>query len=394
MIVGAEVWSKIDDSDVWKASIVQGIGSTDEISGKLEVQVITGNGDTFVVKTKCEENKHDDYQSIKLRNSVSLDKYFRPELLLLPIINEPEIVECLKFCHARGKRSQCFGRFVISLNHFDKTNFNPLVYKSYYQEKNPNQDILNSLELDLPHTLYNTYLKAIEPEIRSGQALIMLGESGSGKSVCVRDICYHLGLLASQGFHSCQNPPTLFAPDTKFFDHLNLITECFGQAQTNLNATSSRFSSSIRLSFDPQSGHLSGFVLRCFHLEMGRTVTQAHGETNYKAFFAVFDDIYFAAQALSKFGIDNLSLFRYTSVRPRATPLPGKSSYKGLVAALEDLAGLTKSQLNTQVFGILAAILHLGQVDMEEVDSYGDISTAFSSGNLTQIQMIAITFRF
>ena len=113
---------------------------------------------------------------------------------------------------------------------------------------------------------------------------------------------------------------------------------------------------------------------------MGRVIKQNVGESNFKIFYDVFDDIYFAAQAMSKYGIDNLTLFRFATNRPKSFFQPGKSSYKDLSLALDVIADIPKGKQNSSIFSLMAAVLHLGEVEMEQVDNYGDVSTVFSSG--------------
>jgi hypothetical protein len=312
--------------------------------------------------------------------------------------------------------------------------FNPKSYQGYHLVDDLRHDIVNPLSPPhLTHLIYQIHLKitttttttsltqplssaaASSPSpsspFRSTQAIIMLGESGSGKSKNSKDICSHLSYLASTTVRKQNHTPSLssssssvtssrpsapvtYLPDIQLFESIHCILDSFGHAQTTRNPYSSRYSKAIKISYDEDTGLMKGILYRCFHLESNRVVEQANGESNYRVFYDVFDDIYFAAQAMSKYGIDNLTLFRYTSKRPTSAFQPGKSSYKDLSAALESLANIPKVKQNTSIFGLLAAILHLGELEFDVMDNYGDINTVLSAGTILPSLLRDLSFPY
>jgi hypothetical protein len=421
---GALVWSKSEDYDaIWRPSKILDVGAMNEMSGKIEIQVELedekdGNHERVTIKTKLEDNKLDEYQHIKPRASIKLpdtspispSHLFNYDLPTLLIINEPEILERIRLCHSKQIRYLSIGPIFLFLHRFETipSTFNSNIYRNYYLVDDIRHDILNPLAPHIAKLVIDIHLKVSQTTsssssitggggtgattggpvggttsssaaFRSTQAIIMLGESGSGKSKCAKDICSHLAYLASTTTRE-DSIQTCYIPDVKLFESIHCILDSFGHAQTTRNPYSSRYSKAIKVSYDEDTGLIKGILYRCFHLETNRIVQQLNGESNYRVFYDVFDDIYFAAQATSKYGIDNLTMFRYTSQRPKSTFQPGKSSYKDLSAALEFVANLPKSKQNTSIFGLLAAILHLGELEFDVIDNYGDISTVLSAG--------------
>ena len=378
---GAEVWCYLEDYSLWEKAVVRDIGHVSEIGGKIDVHVEV-NGERKIIKTKYEEDSVNEYQHVKPRLSVPYGEVKDMDLSALQVVNEPELFECMRQCHAQSVQYHSIGPVLIWINQFDNhlDNFNDRLYSQYYFVDDVRKDILNPSKASAIGMIYEKLMKLRLPcsaDQRVNQAVVLLGETGSGKSKAARDLCNHIAYISRK---LTKNPidEGIFQPDVKFFNHVNTILESFGHCETARNRSSSRFSKAIKLSFDEDTGHIKGLMYRSFHLERDRVTTQASLESNFKVFFDVFDDIYFAAQAATRYGIDNLTMFRITPTRPTTPFLPGRSSFKDLSNALNEVAGIPRAQQNT-IFGLLAGLLHLGEVEMEQVDNYGDVSTVLSS---------------
>lgn len=380
---GAEVWSIGDTEDsTWQKSTVRDIGHISEINGKIDVHVEIG-GERHVIKTKYEEDSTNEYQHVKSRSTVSYDNVKDMDLPALYLVNEPEVVECMRHCHSQFVQHLSIGPVLVWVNRFDHlpNAFNDKIYSSFYFVDDSRKDMLNSGKPSAIGLIHKKLLK-LRPECseneKSNQAIIMLGESGSGKSRAVRELCNHIAYITTK-LNKVPYRDDEFQPDVKFFNHINTILESFGHCQTSRNSNSSRFSKTVKITFDEETGHIKGLILRCFHLELDRLTHQANKESNYKVFYDIFDDIYFASQAMSRYGIDNMTMFRITATRPTVPFMPGKSSFKDLSSALDEVARIPRAKQNI-MFGVLAGILHMGEIELEEADNYGDVSTVLSSG--------------
>ena len=378
---GADVWCYSEDKCLWEKAVVHDIGHISEIGGKIDVHVEV-NGERKIIKTKYEDDSVNEYQHVKPRLTVPYEDVKDMDLPALHVVNVPEVLECMRQCHAQFVQYLSIGPVLIWINRFENPldHFNDKLYSSYYFVDDARKDILNPSKASAINMIYKKLMK-VRPECladrRLNQAVVMLGESGSGKSKAARDLCNHIAYITRKLNKKPIDEGT-FQPDVKFFNHVNTILESFGHCETARNRSSSRFSKAIKISFDEDTGHIKGLMYRCFHLERDRVTTQANKESNFKVFFDIFDDIYFAAQADSRYGIDNMTMFRITPTRPTTPFLPGRSSFKDLSNALNEVAGIPRARQNI-IFGLLAGLLHLGEVEMEQVDNYGDVSTVLSS---------------
>jgi hypothetical protein len=300
-------------------------------------------------------------------------------------------MEFLRKCFKRKMRFLSIGSLFVILNRQEAfpSDFKTDVFNSLFLGLDDRLDILNSSQ---PPSFAQVALRVYSSLGQSSHSFFFLGDIGGGKSRCVKEFASHLILLSSlcrtdrRGSPSpSPAPPSASAAsssrkpsdsDLTLFEQANTILDSFGHCETPGNYRSSRYSRTVTLSFTDK-GRLEGLTIRCHHLELFRTVSRPEGQSNFKIFSDVFDDIFFADQAASKYGIENLTSFRYTPQRPRAFAQPGKSNFKSLVAALLSLGGIPKVKQNVCVFNVLAAILHLGEIDLDA--NSGD-SISFSLG--------------
>ncbi|KAJ6662961.1 hypothetical protein lerEdw1_010782 [Lerista edwardsae] len=185
------------------------------------------------------------------------------------------------------------------------------------------------------------------------QSIIVSGESGAGKTVSAK---YAMRFFATVGGSSSETniEEKVLASSP--------IMEAIGNAKTTRNDNSSRFGKYIQIGFDKRY-HIIGANMRTYLLEKSRVVFQADDERNYHIFYQLC-----AASSLPEF--KDLSLtsaedFVYTS-------LGGDTSIAGVDDADDfektrqafTLLGVKESH-QMAIFKILAAILHLGNLDIE-----------------------------
>ncbi|XP_063151903.1 unconventional myosin-Vb isoform X3 [Candoia aspera] len=185
------------------------------------------------------------------------------------------------------------------------------------------------------------------------QSIIVSGESGAGKTVSAK---YAMRFFASVGGSSSESniEEKVLASSP--------IMEAIGNAKTTRNDNSSRFGKYIQIGFDKRY-RIIGANMRTYLLEKSRVVFQAADERNYHIFYQLC-----ASAGLPE--LKDLSLldakdFFYTS-------LGGDTSLEGVDDADDfektrqafTLLGVKESYQMT-IFKILAAILHLGNVDFQ-----------------------------
>ena len=158
----------------------------------------------------------------------------------------------------------------------------------------------------------------------------------------------------------------------------NPILEAFGNATTLRNPNSSRFGKMLRLHFDPppssqgtdEQWSLRGATVQSSLLEWSRVTTHEQGERGYHIMY------YVLAGAVNKMhpSLSGLSLeggagaFKYTSpVHPKLNEKHDQNFVQELVDAM-GAVGLSDGDAKG-VFEIVAALLHLGNVEFAEKDT-------------------------
>nr|XP_014341560.1 PREDICTED: unconventional myosin-Vb [Latimeria chalumnae] len=192
------------------------------------------------------------------------------------------------------------------------------------------------------------------------QSIIISGESGAGKTVSAK---YTMRYLATVGGSSSK---------TNVEDKVlasNPIMEAFGNAKTTRNDNSSRFGKYIEIGFSHQY-RIIGANIRTYLLEKSRVVLQAKEEWNYHVFYqlcASADLPEFTGLALS-----SADTFFYTN-QERDLHIEGTDDVRDLDRTCNafSLLGFRRSH-QMEVFRIIAAILHLGNIVIQSNDRDGD----------------------
>ncbi|KAM4553324.1 unconventional myosin-Vc [Fundulus diaphanus] len=185
------------------------------------------------------------------------------------------------------------------------------------------------------------------------QSIIVSGESGAGKTVSARYAMRYFAVVSKSGSKTRVEDKVLAS---------NPITEAIGNAKTTRNDNSSRFGKYTEISFD-RKYRIIGANMRTYLLEKSRVVFQAENERNYHIFYQMCscaDSAEF--KTLRLLSADE---FRYTSMGGDVT-IEGVDDKKDMEETRRtfSLLGL-KEDFQSDVFKVLAAILHLGNVEIK-----------------------------
>ncbi|XP_039176419.1 unconventional myosin-Vb-like isoform X2 [Crotalus tigris] len=183
------------------------------------------------------------------------------------------------------------------------------------------------------------------------QSIIVSGESGAGKTVSAK---YAMRFFASVGGSSSESniEEKVLASSP--------IMEAIGNAKTTRNDNSSRFGKYIQIGFDKRY-RIIGANMRTYLLEKSRVVFQAAGERNYHIFYQLCASA--ALPELKDLSLVDAKDFFYTSLGGD-TSLEGVDDAEDFEKTRQAFALLgVKESYQTTIFKILAAILHLGNVD-------------------------------
>uniref|UniRef100_A0A8C5RP49 Myosin VC n=1 Tax=Laticauda laticaudata TaxID=8630 RepID=A0A8C5RP49_LATLA len=187
------------------------------------------------------------------------------------------------------------------------------------------------------------------------QSIIVSGESGAGKTVSARYAMRYFATVSKS------------SSNTKVEDKVlacNPITEAIGNAKTTRNDNSSRFGKYMEISFDKKY-QIIGANMRTYLLEKSRVVFQSENERNYHIFYQLCASA--QRPEFKHLQLASAEEFNYTNMG-RNTTIEGVNDRANMKETQKtfNLLGL-KEDFQMDVFKILSAILHLGNVQISPV---------------------------
>ncbi|XP_047189505.1 unconventional myosin-IXAb-like isoform X4 [Scophthalmus maximus] len=283
------------------------------------------------------------------------------DLCALPELTERAILESLRARFRQEKIYTYIGSILIVINPFQFLPiYNPKYVKLY------DNHALGKLE---PHiyavadVAYHAMLQR-----RKNQCIVISGESGSGKTQSTNFLIHHLTALSQKGFASGVEQIILGAGP---------VLEAFGNAKTAHNNNSSRFGKFIQVNYQ-ESGTVRGAYVEKYLLEKSRLVYQEHNERNYHVFYYLLagasederkafhllkpEEYHYLNQMTKKshkLHWDNY----YESELQDCFTVEGedlKHDFERLQLAMEMVGFLPATR--KQIFSLLSAILHLGNI--------------------------------
>ncbi|XP_029649118.1 unconventional myosin-VI isoform X3 [Octopus sinensis] len=223
--------------------------------------------------------------------------------------------------------------------------------------------------------------------LKESQSIIVSGESGAGKTESTKYILKYL--TESWGTHAG-------AIEQRIVES-NPLLEAFGNAKTVRNNNSSRFGKFVEIHFDKKASVAGGFISH-YLLEKSRICVQGKDERNYHIFYRLCagapDDL------KQKLKLNNPQSFRYLNggctqffasgdAKDKNRKPDKVSVYDPLLDDVKDFK-LTADAMakmgigdgeKMSIFALIAAVLHLGNIDFEENhdDSKGGCKLSASS---------------
>ncbi|XP_032682960.1 myosin-IIIb-like isoform X2 [Odontomachus brunneus] len=275
------------------------------------------------------------------------EKMYMDDLAALDMLSEEAIVEQLQHRYEQAQIYTYIGDILVAVNPFTNlglyTGIEQKRYKGQARSDNP------------PHifAVADAAYQALLHQ-RQNQAIVISGESGAGKTESANLLLKQLVYLSK-------------APNRNLEERIlqiNPIMEAFGNATTGINANSSRFGKYLDLTMT-KAGKVTGARISVYLLEQSRVVAQAEGERNFHIFYYMYDGLE-ADNRLSEFFLDS-SLRRYHRylTHHSHTSQTHIDKFQQLKVGFKVL-GFQDSEVDT-VYRVLAAILHLGDIEFAEV---------------------------
>ncbi|CAE7667888.1 XI-K [Symbiodinium pilosum] len=238
-------------------------------------------------------------------------------------------------------------------------------------------------ESELPPHLFSVAAAAYTTMLSDArnQSIIISGESGAGKTEATKRILTYFANLqrSSSGVHEKMSIEEQVLRS-------NPILEAFGNAKTIRNDNSSRFGKFIDIEFD-SSGKLQSARISNYLLEKSRIVKQQPDERGYHAFYQLCAGAGSLPGIGPTLGLRSARAHAYTTV---CTDIPGVDDTEQFQEAVECMDGLGFStEEKNSVFQIVAAVLHLGDMQFEEGDDGSRICDAALMAKLCELLQVS-----
>ncbi|XP_028630220.1 unconventional myosin-IXa isoform X3 [Grammomys surdaster] len=269
------------------------------------------------------------------------------DLCSLPDLNEKTLLENLRNRFKHEKIYTYVGSILIAINPFK---FLPIYNPKYVKMYDNHQ--LGKLE---PHiyavadVAYHAMLQR-----KKNQCIVISGESGSGKTQSTNFLIHHLTALSQKGFASGVEQIILGAGP---------VLEAFGNAKTAHNNNSSRFGKFIQVNYQ-ETGTVLGAYVEKYLLEKSRLVYQEHNERNYHVFYYLLAGA--SEEERLAFHLKQPEEYHFLNQQDCFT-VEGEDlrhDFERLQLAMEMVGFLPKTR--RQIFSLLSAILHLGNISYKK----------------------------
>eukprot|EP01038_Epipyxis_sp_PR26KG_P004894 gene4894-6853_t len=392
MEVGVEVWLKDTKGD---SSWISGTVHSKEFSTDGKPVIIVRN--EYGEESRfCLADENAELEDVKLCND-PMDAQSE-NLINLPYLHEPAILFCLEKRYANSDIYTYTGPILIAMNPFKRV---PL-YTNQILEIYYNSGLLKSQGIDsgvpLPPHVYaiadssyremmNVIMQGfgathhtptrrnsgVQSQIlqSANHSILISGESGAGKTESTKIVLRYLTTVgnASGGLETVEG---------SVMDKIlqsNPILEAFGNARTLRNDNSSRFGKFIELNFNKR-GHMIGGTIRTYLLEKVRLPFQQLNERNFHIFYQMAAGGSPAEKESWK--LDNIESYHYTAQGGifKLQHVNDEEGYHDLKHSLNILSFSASDQ--TELFNIIAALLHFGQIQFV-ADKDGEGSEIASS---------------
>uniref|UniRef100_A0AAY4DGZ1 Unconventional myosin-IXa-like n=1 Tax=Denticeps clupeoides TaxID=299321 RepID=A0AAY4DGZ1_9TELE len=285
---------------------------------------------------------------------------YHDDLCNLPDLNERTLLDNLRGRFRQEKIYTYVGSILIVINPFK---FLPIYNPKYVKMYDKHQ--LGKLDPHIYAVADAAYHAMLQR--RQNQCIVISGESGSGKTQSTNFLIHHLTALSQKGFASGVEQIILGAGP---------VLEAFGNAKTAHNNNSSRFGKFIQVNYQ-ESGTVRGAYVEKYLLEKSRLVYQEHNERNYHVFYYLLAGA--SEEERKSFHLLKPEEYHYLNQMTKKSfrqhwencyeseldcfTVEGedlKHDFERLQLAMEMVGFLPATR--KQIFSLLSAILHLGNI--------------------------------
>ncbi|XP_032372362.1 unconventional myosin-Va isoform X11 [Etheostoma spectabile] len=359
----ARVWIP-DAEEVWKSAEL----TKDFKNGDASLQLMLEDG-TSIEHKLDPKTKNLPY----LRNPDIL--VGENDLTALSYLHEPAVLHNLKvrFIDSKLIYTYC-GIVLVAINPYETLGIYGTDIINAYSGQN-----MGDMDPHIFAVAEEAYKQMARDE--RNQSIIVSGESGAGKTVSAKYAMRYFATVSGSTSEANVEQKVLAS---------NPIMEAIGNAKTTRNDNSSRFGKYIEIGFDTRY-RIIGANMRTYLLEKSRVVFQADEERNYHIFYQLC-----ASSHLPEFKTLKLSSandFLYTR-QGRSPVIQGVDDTKELSTTRNafTLLGINESY-QMGLFQVLAAILHLGNVEIKDRDSDSSLIPPNNRHLTAFCELVGVTYQ-
>lgn len=330
----------------------------------LEFEAEQG-GDKFTFETT--DLNEDNPDLPPLRNPPILEA--AEDLTSLSYLNEPAVLHAIKLRYSQLNIYTYSGIVLIATNPFQKVDqlYSQDIVQAYAGKRRG--------ELD-PHlfAIAEDAYRCMKMDGRN-QTIVVSGESGAGKTVSAKYIMRYFASVEEDS--ELENKVgTVHKSDMSDVERqilaTNPITEAFGNAKTTRNDNSSRFGKYLEILFDSNTA-IIGARVRTYLLERSRLVFQPQSERNYHIFYQLLAGM--SESDKNELGLTTADDFKYTN-QGACISIPGVDDSQDFNLTKESLLLIGIDELKQmEIYKILAALLHLGNIEISATRSSVNLSS-------------------
>ncbi|XP_011707661.1 PREDICTED: unconventional myosin-Ie-like [Wasmannia auropunctata] len=278
------------------------------------------------------------------------------DMVLLPKINEDAIIENLRKRYMDDYIFTCIGPVLVSINPFKQMPYFGEKEVEIYQGAAPYENPPHIY--GLADEMYRNML--IDNE---SHCVIISGESGAGKTVTAKYIMSYVARVSGGG-KKVQKVKDVILES-------NPLLEAFGNAKTVRNNNSSRFGKYVEMQFGP-GGQPNGGKISNFLLEKSRVTCHNPGERNFHIFYQLPTGAH--EEMKTEYGLTDLCYYQYLSYGGNYK-VDGTNDARDFQETLKALRvmGIKDAEM-TDIFRLVAGILHVGNIQFVESGNYSQIA--------------------
>lgn len=367
MKTGLNVWTLVDSE--WTRGVVE---STEDAN----VQVRLPNDERIQVEIPNEK---------RILPASALDTDLI-DVAKVEFANIPSMVEVLRVRYEQGLIFTNAGNTLMSVNPFEQTQlFTEDVMDAYMAgQRDPHLFLVGMSAVQKMYAKKQVNSK----NLTTNQAIVISGESGAGKSECVKYLMSFMAHLSAREMMQTDNAMQLRRRSSgeeakrKILES-SPILESFGNATTTKNSNSSRVGKFIQLRFTIEHG-LSGAQIETCLLETVRLVSHSKNERNFHIFYQLCAGL--PQELQQKYRLKAASHYQYLNQGQAADNDQDKVNFQLLVKALTEIGFSTDRQEN--LFRILIGIVQLGNVKLDSTLEEGSCGSSKNSLRILEIKML------